>query len=114
MQYWTIQIKPFPPETRNENVVLNFQTDCIRNNLFGMGWNIDDNTYPAGEPMPDYEEYQQKWLETGSGNVSKTAYHAYQNMGMPCGKVVPDFRCAVGSSRAVFPAAAADHQTNCR
>ena len=80
MQYWTIQIKPFPPETRNENVVLNFQTDCIRNNLFGMGWNIDDNTYPAGEPMPDYEEYQQKWLETGSGNVSKTAYHAYQNI----------------------------------
>ena len=56
MQYWTIQIKPFPQETRNENVVLNFQTDCIRNNLFGMGWNIDDNTYPAGEPMPDYDE----------------------------------------------------------
>ena len=76
----TGEIKPFPPETRNENVVLNFQTDCIRNNLFGMGWNIDDNTYPAGEPMPDYEEYQQKWLETGSGNVSKTAYHAYQNI----------------------------------
>ena len=80
MEYWTIQIKPFSPKKRNENIVLNFQKDCIRNNLFGMGWNIDDNTYPAGEPMPDYEEYQQKWLETGSGNVSKTAYHAYQNI----------------------------------
>ena len=80
MEYWIIQIKPFSPKKRNENIVLNFQKDCIRNNLFGMGWNIDDNTYPAGEPMPDYEEYQQKWLETGSGNVSKTAYHAYQNI----------------------------------
>ena len=80
MEYWIIQIKPFSPKKRNENIVLNFQKDCIRNNLFGMGWNIDDNAYPAGEPMPDYEEYQQKWLETGSGNVSKTAYHAYQNI----------------------------------
>ena len=80
MEYWIIQIKPFSSKKRNENIVLNFQKDCIRNNLFGMGWNIDDNAYPAGEPMPDYEEYQQKWLETGSGNVSKTAYHAYQNI----------------------------------
>lgn len=80
MEYWIIQIKPFSPKKRNENIVLNFQKDCIQNNLFGMGWNIDDNTYPAGEPMPDYEEYQQKWLETGSGNVSKKAYHAYQNI----------------------------------
>ena len=79
MEYWIIQIKPFSPKKRNENIVLNFQEDCIRNNLFGMGWNIDDNAYPAGEPMPDYEEYQQKWLEIGSGNVSKTAYHAYHN-----------------------------------
>ena len=61
MEYWIIQIKPFSPKKRNENIVLNFQKDCIRNNLFGMGWNIDDNAYPAGEPMPDYEEYQQKW-----------------------------------------------------
>ena len=51
MQYWTIQIKPFPPETRNENVVLNFQTDCIRNNLFGMGWNMITPTPPVN-PCP--------------------------------------------------------------
>ena len=50
MEYWIIQIKPFSPKKRNENIVLNFQKDCIRNNLFGMGWNIDDNAYPAGEP----------------------------------------------------------------
>ena len=38
MEYWIIQIKPFSSKKRNENIVLNFQKDCIRNNLFGMGW----------------------------------------------------------------------------
>ena len=30
MEYWIIQIKPFSPKKRNENIVLNFQKDCIR------------------------------------------------------------------------------------
>lgn len=52
MEYWIIQIKPFSSKKRNENIVLNFQKDCIRNNLFGMGWKPALVTFPKQHITP--------------------------------------------------------------
>lgn len=35
---WIINLMPFPKDERYSSEVLPFQQECIKNNIFGMGW----------------------------------------------------------------------------
>lgn len=35
---WIINFMPFPKDERYSSEVLLFQQECIKNNIFGMGW----------------------------------------------------------------------------
>lgn len=45
---WIINLKPFDKDTDNERIS-NFQQDCHKNNIFGIGWYADYFSNHAGE-----------------------------------------------------------------
>lgn len=58
---WIINLMPFPKDERYSSEVLPFQQECIKNNIFGMGWatkiidEIADNEEITEENKAKYE-----------------------------------------------------------
>mgnify|MGYP000002279324 FL=1 len=82
---WIINLMPFPKDERYSSEVLPFQQECIKNNIFGMGWatkiidEIADNEEITEENKAKYESMVE--IDRPQYKESyKSALKMYQNI----------------------------------
>lgn len=82
---WIVNLMPFEENKRNSPEVLPFQQECIKNNIFGMGWNtriideIADNEELTNENKAKYESMV-KIDRPDYKESYKSALKMYQNI----------------------------------
>ena len=82
---WIAYLMPFLKENRTPETVENFQNECIKNNVFGMGWNFKCFN-PQGTPDENGRYYitdnEKKNYESAcNGNsAALNAFKQYSNM----------------------------------
>jgi hypothetical protein len=77
---WIVYLMPYTSEERNDyNRVNELQTRCIKEKMFGMGWDLP--CFPYGTPMTDETaaEYTNKY-NAQVGSVSETAVKGYNKI----------------------------------